>query len=306
MTLVVVVLVLRAVDAPLLPYLDVMVLGVLVAQMVGRLGCLMAGCCHGRPSTWGVCYGKEYVKQRGLNYLSGVRLWPVQVAESLALLGLFVAAIGVLASNTEAGTVAATYVGGYAAVRFYLEPMRGDNRRSFVGAFSEAQWVGLVIAAAVLGAGLWTDMVLRWWYWLFAAAVAAAMVALLIGRWLHPFSFLALLHPNELRELVIAIRWVNEMALSLNCAGGTSAEPATIATTSAGLRIRAECRMSGRDRVVDYEFSYGRRPLSHRATGRLDELTVLVGGTRIGTSNAHVQGSRTASHGDAAPPKPAR
>ena len=41
---------------PLLPYLDVTILGIGMFLTCGRMGCFMVGCCHGRPHDWGVCY----------------------------------------------------------------------------------------------------------------------------------------------------------------------------------------------------------------------------------------------------------
>ncbi|HEU4833025.1 MAG TPA: hypothetical protein VFS90_01370, partial [Pyrinomonadaceae bacterium] len=44
------------VGQPPLPFLDVMLLAAGAARAVGYLGCFRAGCCHGRPSRWGVIY----------------------------------------------------------------------------------------------------------------------------------------------------------------------------------------------------------------------------------------------------------
>jgi hypothetical protein len=40
---------LRLLGQPVLPYLDVTILGIGMFLVCGRIGCLMAGCCHGRP-----------------------------------------------------------------------------------------------------------------------------------------------------------------------------------------------------------------------------------------------------------------
>src|SRR5215510_14057762 len=37
---------------PVLPYLDVTILGIGLFLVFGRIGCLMVGCCHGRPHRW--------------------------------------------------------------------------------------------------------------------------------------------------------------------------------------------------------------------------------------------------------------
>src|SRR5215213_5559802 len=46
---------------PVLSYLDVSILGLGLGLMCGRVGCLMVGCCHGRPTSCGVRYGPEHV-----------------------------------------------------------------------------------------------------------------------------------------------------------------------------------------------------------------------------------------------------
>ena len=50
-------LLLTLLQTPVFPYLDILVMGLLVSQAFGRLGCLTAGCCHGKPHRWGICYG---------------------------------------------------------------------------------------------------------------------------------------------------------------------------------------------------------------------------------------------------------
>ena len=42
---------------PLLPYLDLVGTGLMAFTIFGRLGCLLVGCCHGRPARCGVIYG---------------------------------------------------------------------------------------------------------------------------------------------------------------------------------------------------------------------------------------------------------
>jgi hypothetical protein len=55
--------------ASLLPYLDVTILGIGTFLVYGRIGCLLVGCCHGRPWGWGVRYGEEHAAAGFPSYL---------------------------------------------------------------------------------------------------------------------------------------------------------------------------------------------------------------------------------------------
>ncbi|MBL7200021.1 MAG: prolipoprotein diacylglyceryl transferase, partial [Anaerolineae bacterium] len=83
--LVVTAVLLRLGSYPLLPYLDVVMLGVGLFIACGRIGCLMMGCCHGRPHPWGVRYRQGHVAFGFAPTYVGVRLYPVQAVESLWL-----------------------------------------------------------------------------------------------------------------------------------------------------------------------------------------------------------------------------
>src|SRR5262249_1709975 len=63
-----------AAQRPLLPYLDIVILGIGTFLACGRIGCLLVGCCHGRPWRWGVRYGAEHADAGFPPYLVGVRL----------------------------------------------------------------------------------------------------------------------------------------------------------------------------------------------------------------------------------------
>src|SRR5712692_6791297 len=51
---------LRLTHQPVLHYLDVAILGIGLSLACGRVGCLMVGCCHGRPDSRGVRYGLDH------------------------------------------------------------------------------------------------------------------------------------------------------------------------------------------------------------------------------------------------------
>jgi hypothetical protein len=131
---------LLAVRAPVLPYLDLTAVGLPIFLACGRLGCLVVGCCHGRPATLGVRYEDRALIREGFSAdLAGVRLFPVQLIEALGLVVIAAGAAAALAFS-PAGTPLAWFLIAYAVLRFALEPLRGDRRPHFLG-LSQARWM---------------------------------------------------------------------------------------------------------------------------------------------------------------------
>lgn len=125
-----------------------------LGHWLGRLGCLAAGCCYGRPTglPWGVTFRRtdSLVQDEFL----GVSLHPAQLYESLGSLVLaavlYRALRRVQAGSLRPGAVFLLYVLGYAALRFAVEIVRADERGGMPWGLSPAQWTGLVSAAVAL------------------------------------------------------------------------------------------------------------------------------------------------------------
>ncbi len=147
-------LALRLAERPVVPQLEALILGLGLMQACGRLGCLAAGCCHGRPHSWGVRYGESHRRTGFPAHLVGVRLFPVQLVEAAWSLLVVAVAAALVARGVPPGTGLAAYLIGYPGGRFALEFLRGDADRPFRLGFSEAQWtsVGLVAATVLAGA----------------------------------------------------------------------------------------------------------------------------------------------------------
>jgi hypothetical protein len=136
-----------ALGAPILAHLDATALGLGAFLACGRIGCLLAGCCHGRPARVGVTYGPRHAAHGFSRHLVGVPLVPVQALEAAAVAALVGA--GVAVAGTAPGAGFALYVGGYAVLRFCLEDLRGDAVRPSWRGLSEAQWTSLAVAIAL-------------------------------------------------------------------------------------------------------------------------------------------------------------
>jgi prolipoprotein diacylglyceryltransferase len=138
---------------PILPYLDCVFMGLGLFLACGRVGCLMVGCCHGRPHAWGVRYRHEHAEAGFVPQLVGVRLFPIQLVESVWVLGVVALGSGLLLSGARPGTALAWYSILYGVARFSFELVRGDER-PYLGAWSEAQWTTLGLMGATTAAEL--------------------------------------------------------------------------------------------------------------------------------------------------------
>lgn len=91
--------------------------GIPLAHGFGRIGCLMAGCCYGRPTdAW---YGIYMVAL-------DARVIPTQLIEAIFL--FLLCALLVWLTLKRARGVLAIYMGAYGVFRFLLEFLRGDPR----------------------------------------------------------------------------------------------------------------------------------------------------------------------------------
>lgn len=128
-----------------MPYLDMAAVTLATIGAFGRVGCLLAGCCHGRPAKTGVRYGHAHIAAGFDASLAGVPLIPVQLIESLAV-ATTLAALLPLASGARPGTAFVTWLAVYGGVRYVLEFLRGDTWRLSFRGLSHAQWTTVLRA----------------------------------------------------------------------------------------------------------------------------------------------------------------
>lgn len=115
--------------------LDMAPAAITVAHGFGRIGCLMAGCCHGaRTDAW---YGIYMVSQ-------GARFVPVQLFEALFLFALCGALLLMMKKGIRHQMP--TYMTVYGAWRFFVEYLRADDRGQTVVSFlSPSQLFALLL-----------------------------------------------------------------------------------------------------------------------------------------------------------------
>jgi len=142
----------RARGLPLLALGDAIVAPVALAQGIGRLGCLAAGCCYGVASDgWCAIAFTSQVAHEQTGVPLGVPLLPVQLIE-FAFDVVLALALTLLWRRRlrPAGTVAWIYLVAYGAGRATIEMWRGDSVRGFWlgGAVSTSQLFGVIAVGA--------------------------------------------------------------------------------------------------------------------------------------------------------------
>ncbi|GIV35694.1 MAG: prolipoprotein diacylglyceryl transferase [Cyclobacteriaceae bacterium] len=130
--------------------LDVMAGVTCLVHMFGRIGCFMAGCCYGLPSSgfFTVTFTHAACQARPLH----TPLFPSQLAEAAYIGMVFLLLLAVYNKRSFFGQVFLVYLALYAAGRFVLEYFRGDEERGFLwhNYLSNAQFVSLLLVAVVV------------------------------------------------------------------------------------------------------------------------------------------------------------
>src|SRR5260370_37516969 len=205
---------------PILPYLDATLLGVGIFLTCGRIGCLMVGCCHGRPHSWGVCYRQEHADAGFEPYYVGVRLFPSQAIESLWVFCIVLVGSLLVLSNHQRGTALTWYVVTYDVGRFLFEFMRGDVDRPYFGGFSEAQWISIILMCTLVCAEVFGILPLQVWHLAATGYVGVAMIGVAIKRHFRKIPVHQVLHPyhiNEVAEILQRITSVLPTDIRVEC-----------------------------------------------------------------------------------------
>jgi phosphatidylglycerol:prolipoprotein diacylglycerol transferase len=127
---------------------DMFAPGIALGYMVGRLGCLAAGCCYGRPTDvpWAVTF-TDPVANLNVGTPLNVPLHPTQLYESLAGLAILVVLLAIeRRGRAFAGRTFWLFVLLYAVSRFVIEFFRGDDRGLVLGILSTSQFISVLLA----------------------------------------------------------------------------------------------------------------------------------------------------------------
>ncbi len=126
---------------------DVFAPGIALGHAVGRIGCLMAGCCWGKATSlpWGITFTNTLAADNVGTPLD-IKLHPTQLYESGAEL-LILATLLVLERRGRPfpGRTFWMYLLLYAAARFVIEFYRGDPRGTVFDVLTTSQFVSVLL-----------------------------------------------------------------------------------------------------------------------------------------------------------------
>jgi hypothetical protein len=272
---------------PILPYLDVTILGVGIFHFCGRIGCFMVGCCHGKPHRWGVCYTEEHRKAGFTPYLVGVSLFPVQLLESLfILLVVIVGTAMVMSKSYMPGIALSWYIILYGAGRFHFEFLRGDPDRPYFAGFSEAQWTSLILMSLVTLGEFAGKLPFHSWHAGAAILMVVVMVALSVKRKFNKAETFNILLARHIQEIAGAVD------AAATC---TYTQPhISVGYTSLGYRISAGRIETPAGRIHHYAFSKEHGTISQQSAQALAELTLKL--KHPGSRGEFVKGNEGVFH----------
>lgn len=131
---------------PIRSMLDIMAITTCIVHFFGRLGCFMAGCCHGIE--WHGPFAVTFSDPACLAPLH-TPLHPTQLYSSLMILGILIGLLILKRKKRFEGQLFLTYLMTYAIGRSIVEVFRGDISRGFVidGYLSHSQFISILIFA---------------------------------------------------------------------------------------------------------------------------------------------------------------
>ncbi len=158
-------LLVRRYELPLWSTADTLIPGIALAHGLGRIGCLLGGCCYGAETTlpWALRFPA--------NSLAGdVPRHPTQIMEAGVELGLCLFLWWRFGRRPYHGRLLVLYLLLYPAARFLVEIMRGDHQRGYA---ITIEWPWLMHA---LGSPPDTPPLLSWPQVISVALIVAGLV----------------------------------------------------------------------------------------------------------------------------------
>jgi len=196
------------VGQPLLPFLDLLILAAGAIRAVGYLGCLRAGCCHGRPSRWGVVYDDRYGGVLPA-LLINVRLFPVQIVEAFWTASIVMIGCALVVRQYEPGLGLAWFIVTYCSARFFFGYLRWPPNYHFKSGLAQHQWISVALVLLVVALEVSGVLPFRLWHAAILALLLVATAALVIERRTRSVTR-ELGHPEHLRELTAAMKSVSQ------------------------------------------------------------------------------------------------
>lgn len=149
---------LRRYNLKAFPTFDVLAPSLALGQTIGRLGCLLAGCCWGREChlPWAITY-TDPAAAANVGTPLHVAVHPFPAYAAIFNFTVFLVLSWLFKKGLQPGRVFASYLLFYGIGRFALELTRGDEARGvyFNGLISTSQLIAIALVAI--------GVALHWW-----------------------------------------------------------------------------------------------------------------------------------------------
>ena len=130
---------------PTLPMLDIMAITTCIVHGTGRIGCFLAGCCHGIPHDgfFSVIFTDPMCQADPLN----TPLHPTQLYSMSLIYGIMIILLLVSRRRQFPGQIFLLYLILYSAARMILEVFRGDLSRGYVvdNILTNSQFISIMV-----------------------------------------------------------------------------------------------------------------------------------------------------------------
>lgn len=124
---------------------DIFIPAVSLGHAIGRIGCFLAGCCHGRPLLQEAWYSVIFPANAHSFAPAGIPLYPTQLMETMGELLIFSYLFFRRKRKRFEGELFASYLLLYSILRSTIEYFRGDLERGFVieSVLSTSQFISI-------------------------------------------------------------------------------------------------------------------------------------------------------------------
>ncbi len=135
----------KAHKLPVFGMLDIMGITVCIVHIFGRMGCFMAGCCHGKP--WDGLWAVTFTDAHSLASPLDTALHPTQLYSATMIAVILVVLLRIKKRQVFSGQIFLSYLILYATGRAVIEVFRGDISRGFIieGYVSHSQLISFII-----------------------------------------------------------------------------------------------------------------------------------------------------------------
>ena len=122
---------------------DLMAPGIIIAQAIGRVGCLLNGCCYGTPTT--LPWGLVYTDPQSFGFNGGIPTHPTVVYEIIYCIIVFVVLMMLRKKLKPDGSLFTLYLAFYAAWRLGIDFLRDGT--PFLFGLHQAQVISIIVLA---------------------------------------------------------------------------------------------------------------------------------------------------------------